>query len=351
MKRLFSCVALLFAAVAHAAPTAEPYATLSGETMGTSYTVRYRAAPNAAEPAVQSRMEARLQALIDSMSTFEPNSTISRFNRLPAEATLAVDADFLQVLADSRAIYQQSGGAFDPTVYPLVELWGFGAKQIAERLHRPPSKEEIATAKSQTGFEQVVNSGARLSKRQHGIGLDFSAIAKGYAVDALAAVLRDEFGINDYLVEIGGEIASQGRNPSGQPWRIAIAAPDEGSSDSVFTLQQPRGQSLHLATSGNYQNFVVYRGKTYGHSISPVSGEPVQGNAASVSVLHDSVALADGWATALSALPYPQALALAQRQQLKALFVMPSEKPSPSAPWQVVRTTALDSFLNMETSK
>ncbi|SMB81834.1 thiamine biosynthesis lipoprotein [Pasteurella testudinis DSM 23072] len=348
MKRLFSCFALLLATAAHAAPM---YATLSGETMGTSYTVRYRAASNAGEPAVQSRIEARLQSLIDSMSTFEPNSLISQFNRLPAEEKLAVGADFLQVLADSRDIYRQSNGSFDPTVYPLVELWGFGAKQIAERLRRPPSKAEIAAAKSQMGFEQVVNSGVWLSKRQNGIGLDFSAIAKGYAVDALAVVLRDEFGVNDYLVEIGGEIASQGCNPSGQPWRIAIASPDSDSTDSVFTLQQPAGQRLQLATSGNYQNFVVYRGKTYGHSISPLSGEPVQGNAASVTVLHDSVALADGWATALSALPYPQALALAQRQQLKALFVMPSENASPSPPWQVVRTTALDSLLKMETRK
>lgn len=321
------------------------YQSIEGQTMGTSYHITFQGGDQ--DPAIiQQTIDARLQAVNQSMSTYMPDSTISQFNRLPSGQNIVIDGDFAQVLQDSQHIYQASQHAFDPTVYPLVELWGFGSKMNVERLQAPPSEDSIASTKQLVGLDKVqlsqIGSNYQLQKSADGVGLDFSAIAKGYAVDVIANTLKNNYGVVNYMVEIGGEVATSGQNAQGKAWTLGIDTPTIDSTienrQTITTISQPKDGTLHIATSGGYRNSLVYNGVRYSHTINPVSGKPVAGNAPSVTVLHDSVALADGWATALTAIPYQEALTLANANQIKAIFVVENADKSG---FDIVKTQAL----------
>lgn len=339
----YTPIAIICSAALISACSDKPtYQKIEGQTMGTSYHISYQHPKGADAKAIQDTIDQRLQAINISMSTYMDDSTISKFNRLPSATPIEIDADFAKVLSDSQSIYQASDHAFDPTVYPLVELWGFGKQMSVERLQSPPTADEIAKAKAVIGLDKVVVNGQSIQKTADGVGLDFSAIAKGYAVDVIAQTLKDSYGITNYMVEIGGEVATLGQNDKGKPWTLAIDAPVMDSSvktrDIITTLTQPKDGSLHIATSGNYRNSVEYDGVRYSHTINPVTGYPVAGGAPSVTVLHDSVALADGWATALTAMPYADALAIANREGIQALFIIEN---SNKTGFDIVKTDAM----------
>ncbi|WP_227679016.1 FAD:protein FMN transferase [Psychrobacter sp. JCM 18903] len=332
------------------------YDYLSGETMGTSYHISYQLPANTDEAAIQASIDKRLQQINDSMSTYQADSTISQFNHLGKDIPLTIDADFAHVLDVSRIVYQQSGGAFDPTVMPLVDTWGFGSTMTVERLQSPPTALEIAQAKALVDFESIVQKEQSIYKTKDGVGLDFSAVAKGYGVDVIADVLRDDYQIRNYMVEIGGEIATSGVNNQQQPWQIAIDAPIEDSTVSerqtISAIRQPinTDNQMYLATSGNYRNSVIFDGQRYSHTIDPTTGKPIAGGAPSVTVAADSVALADAWATALTAMPYKKALATAKAQDIAALFVVladdakATDSDKNTDQWQVVQTPAMQAL-------
>lgn len=331
-NKLMRIFVAIFTIAAISACTKTPtYQKLEGQTMGTSYHITFEVPKNLAVSDVQNSIEKRLAQINASMSTYDKNSTISKFNTLPAGQTIQIDSDFIKVLDDSRTIYDKSGHAFDPTVYPLVELWGFGSKMSAERLQNPPSDDNINATKDKVGLDKITLNGNQLSKTADGVGLDFSAIAKGYGVDVIAGVLKNDYKINNYMVEIGGEVATSGLNHKGKSWTLAIDAPIMGSTVSTrqiaTTVSAPSGQPLHIATSGNYRNMLRYGDHMYSHTINPTSAQPVQNSAPSVSVIHHSVALADGWATALSAVPFQEALSMANRQQIQAIFITNDSAP------------------------
>ena len=328
------------------------YNNLSGETMGTSYHISYQLPKDVDEAAIQAAIDARLQQINNSMSTYQSDATISKFNRLAKGTPITIDADFSHVLAISRQVYELSGGAFDPTVMPLIETWGFGSTMTVERLQSPPSATEIAQALALVDFEAVVQKDDTNYKTKHGIGLDFSAVAKGYGVDVIADVLKNNYQIRNYMVEIGGEVATSGVSSQQQPWQIAIDAPIKGSTVSerqtMAAIRQPinNGNKMYLATSGNYRNSVVFDGKHYSHTIDPTTGEPIAGGAPSVTVVTESVAHADAWATALTAMPYEQALASAEKHNIAALFIILADGVDLNAAnskedWQIVETLAM----------
>lgn len=350
---LFSVISIGAALSLSACQQTPGYNYLSGETMGTSYHISYQLPEDIDEADIQAAIDERLQQINDSMSTYQSDSTISKFNQLAKNTPIVIDADFSHVLDVSRTVYQQSSGAFDPTVMPLIDVWGFGSTMTVDRLQSPPSAVQIAQAKALVDFDSVVQEEKELYKTKDGVELDFSAVAKGYGVDVIADVLRDDYQIRNYMVEIGGEIATSGVNGQQQPWQIAIDAPIQGSTVSerqtISAIRQPMksGNQMYLATSGNYRNSVLLEGKRYSHTIDPTSGEPIAGGAPSVTVAADSVALADAWATALTAMPYSKALSVAKEQNLAALFVVLADgvKPDASADtledWQVVQTPAM----------
>ncbi len=333
MKRLaFFCTAVgIFGLSACHQPQDQknqaPYETLTGQTMGTSYHITYQPSAQSDPTQLKASIDEALQAVNQSMSTYDPNSTISKFNALKAGESIQVEPMFVHVLTDSQTIYQASGKAFDPTVYPLVQLWGFGSDFSLEKLQRTPDPKDIQAAQAKIGLDKVILTQDQLSKTTDGVGLDFSAIAKGYGVDVIAGVLHDGYMISNYMVEIGGEVATLGVNAKGKPWTIAIDAPIMGSTVSdrkiATTISQPKDKALHLATSGNYRNMLELDGVRYSHTISPTTAKPVVNGSASVSVIHDSTALADGWATALSAVSLDEAIKLANEQGIKAVFINP----------------------------
>ncbi len=362
---LFGTMSLVSVLSLSACQQTPDYNYLTGETMGTSYHISYQLPDNADEAAIQASIDERLKQINDSMSTYQSDSTISKFNRLNKNTPIIIDADFSRVLDVSKIVYEQSGGAFDPTVMPLVETWGFGSTMTVERLQSPPTELEIAQAKALVDFESIVKEDNTVSKTKDGVELDFSAVAKGYGVDVIADVLREDYQIRNYMVEIGGEISTSGVNNQQQPWQIAIDAPIEGSTVSerqtISAIRQPKNTAsqMHLATSGNYRNSVIFDGKRYSHTIDPTTGKPIVGGAPSVTVAADSVALADAWATALTAMPYHKALDVAKAQNLAAMFVVLADDVKAEGSesntsdnvsddniddWQVVQTPAMQAL-------
>lgn len=321
------------------------YQQLQGKTMGTSYHISFFPTEKASDPAqIQAAIDKRLNAINASMSTYQDDSTISKFNQLPSNVPLEIDADFAKVLTDSQTVFAASNGAFDPTVYPLVELWGFGGKMNVERLQSPPTTDEIARAHKTVGLDKVQfdPQNRTINKTLDGVGLDFSAIAKGYAVDVIANTLKEQYGIVNYMVEIGGEVATSGKNAQGKAWTLGIDAPVLDNSidnrKTITTLTQPNDGKLHIATSGGYRNSLEYNGVRYSHTINAKTGKPVENSAPSITVLHDSVSLADGWATALTAVDYQTALKMANDNQIMAIFIIENANKTG---FEIVKTDAM----------
>lgn len=260
-------------------------------------------------------IEGLLEAVNKSMSTYQDDSEISRFNALEPDRWFPVSADFYTVLSAAMAIGWQSRGAYDVTVGPLVNLWGFGpAGPVAE----PPADDLITDILEDLGQDhlRLDGDGQRLLKRSP-VTLDFSSIAKGYAVDRIAQWLNAE-GLQRYLVEVGGEMRLAGLSSRGDPWRIAIERPDSAGRAVENAIQLT---DVGLATSGDYRNFFEIDGQRFSHSIDPRRGYPVAHDLVSVTVVHPSAMMADGWATALVVLGYEEAMAVAKEQGLAVYFI------------------------------
>jgi thiamine biosynthesis lipoprotein len=285
--------------------------------MGTSWHITVPGGA-AGEGALRAAIDAELEAINDSMSTWLDDSEISRFNRLPAGGGMAVSPRFAAVLEAALAIGAASGGAYDVTVAPLVDLWGFGAEGPRDGIPDPAA---LAATRARVGQEKLGwDPGRRWLDKRAAIAINFSSIAKGYAVDRVAAIL-EAAGFADYLVEIGGEMRVAGLSPRGDAWRVAVERPEAG------TRAVARGIELSdraIATSGDYRNFFTVDGERYSHLIDPRSGAPVTHDVVSVTVVDESCMVADGWATALAVLGREAALEVAAEAGL-AVYLLARE--------------------------
>ena len=286
--------------------------TISGTKMGTSYQITV-IADQLPPDDLEQQIEQLLAKVDNSMSTYKKDSEISQFNRLPVGQTMAISQEFAEVVKISRQIWQLSNGAFDPTIGPLVDLWGFGPDERHESI---PSSKTIELTKAQIGFDSVVLDEYKLSKTK-AVSIDLSAVAKGYAVDRVADLL-EMLALPDYLVEIGGEIRVSGFNADGVAWRIAMEQPQLFAEvDRVINITD-----IAVATSGDYRNYFEKDGVRYSHTIDPVTGRPIVHNLASVTVLTQSCAEADAWATAFSVLGVEQSLKLAEQLDIAAYMLV-----------------------------
>lgn len=314
VRRQFA--ALLLMLLAACSQTPEPV-TLNGATMGTTWTVRLGNIPaGVSVPALRAEIETLLERVNAQMSTYREDADISRFNRAAVGEVLSVPEDFTRVLAAALALAEATGGAYDPTVGPLVNLWGFGPDPSLDRI---PPEELLADARRQVGWQRIVfDPGSGALTQTGGLMLDFSSIAKGYAVDLLAERLL-QHGIDNHLVDIGGDLRTRGQRPDGRPWRIAIERPVAGSREvhSVLALGDRA-----MATSGSYRNFFRDQGRDFSHTIDPRSGYPVQHALVSVTVLHESCMQADALATAVSVLGPDEGLAYAREHELAVLMLV-----------------------------
>lgn len=293
-------------------------ASLSGATMGTTWAVTLYAKPGAVDvSALQQKLVQRLAQINRLMSTYDPDSEVSRFNNQTGLGCFSVSPETAEVVALAREISVLSSGAFDISVGPLVDLWGFGPPQ---RLPVLPSEEHVRGALARVGYQNVeICSGqAAIRKRIPTLRIDLSAVAKGYAVDDLAALLQQE-GLSDFIVEIGGELKVSGRRGDGTPWRVGIEKPVEGARDieTVVALSE-----TGMATSGNYRNYYVEDGERYVHTLDPVSGRPVRHKLASVSVLDSSCARADALATALMVMGEVKGRKFCEQNRIAAYFLI-----------------------------
>lgn len=286
--------------------------------MGTSYSVRVVPAPSASNAALlKERIEQSLERVNRQMSTYRADSDLMRFNRSRSLDWQPVPAELAHLVARAAAISRASDGLYDITAGPLVNLWGFGN---SGRRQAPPDADQIDALLPHIGHDKLQSraSPAALRKLDARIEIDLSSIAKGWAVDQLAALL-DDAGVDNYLVEIGGELRGRGRKPDGSAWHVAIERPADG------VRQIHSGVALvdaALATSGDYRNYFEADGMRFAHTIDPRSGRPVHHRLASVSVIADNCADADAWATALLALGQQRGPEVAEIQGLQALFLV-----------------------------
>lgn len=262
-------------------------------------------------------VEAEILDVENRMSTYIGDSEISRFNDYRDTDWFSVSALFCDAIREALNLAERTDGAFDMTVGPVVNLWGFGP---TGRIETPPDADELAERLALTGYERLHADCARPAIRKDlaGLYVDLSAYAKGYAVDRTAAILRDR-GIANFLVEIGGELRAAGHNARGKPWSIAVERPVAGgrSVQNIYELADAA-----MATSGDYRNFFEHQGLRYSHAIDPRSGRPVRHDGASVTVIADTAADADGLATALLVMGPAAGFEFAERESIAAYFLI-----------------------------
>lgn len=294
------------------APNPDPTGVLAfaGRTMGTTYSVKYVPPHSGVLGMPEVVTESALSAVNESMSTYDPDSEISIINRARAGTRVVISPDLLQVLTLSMRVHEETRGAFDITVGPLVSLYGFGATPAKG----PPDEEVLSAMKQRIGMNllEVRPEERSVQKRHDGVELDLSGVAKGFGVDQVAAEL-EKLEVVDYMVEVGGEIRVRGKKPDGSPWKLAIEEPTPLDRKLHATLVLPEGGGA-LATSGDYRNFRRIGQRVVSHTFDPRTRQPTPRRTASVSVVRPTAAEADALATALSVLTPDEALELSNQQ-------------------------------------
>jgi len=297
---------------------------LSGATMGTTYNVTLVTPDDQVVDvaAIKQHVDVLLLEINQSMSTYIADSELMRLNREPAGQWVPLSASLFEVLSMSRDISALSAGAFDVTIGPLVDLWGFGSG--SEQRDRVPSADELALVKQQFGQRFIeYDSAQRSVLRGIALRIDLSAIAKGYGVDRVSELLAEQ-GFEHHLVEIGGELRLSGHSQRGTPWRIAVESPVAGLSQRAQRAITLSG--LGMATSGDYRNYFEVGEQRYSHTIDPRTLKPIAHKLASVTVLSPLAAQADALATAFNVLGVEEALKLANQEAIAAFFLVKTEQ-------------------------
>ncbi len=313
---------------------------VSGATMGTTYSAKFVARSLTADQFwnIQLAIDEWLRGVDAAMSTYKADSELSRFNKHDSTEPFPVTQDVLQVFLLAQQVSEASDGAFDITVGPLVNAWGFGPEGGPETM---PDERRLDELRRQVGFTNIAidSASSSLVKRDPLVVADLSAIAKGYAVDGLAYLLVAR-GFTDFLVEVGGELRSSGEKPGRMPWVVGVEAPLPGVR-SLYATMELRGEAV--ATSGDYRNFWDADGDRYSHIIDPRTGRPLPYVGAAVTVIHERAVLADAWATAMTVLGPVEGAALAERLDLGVIFVQQSESGITETRTRALRDRRLES--------
>ncbi|MEY3221013.1 MAG: hypothetical protein RIT27_2370 [Pseudomonadota bacterium] len=294
---------------------------LEGSTMGTTYHITLvNVPPHLKEPDIKQRIDTLLNEVNQQMSTYKKDSELSLLNQNSSTDWIPISNALFIVLQEAIRVSQLSDGAFDITVGPLVNLWGFGPQWHEEKI---PSPEMIAETKQKVNYQylNLQSNPPAVRKTRADIYIDLSGIAKGYGVDVIADFLEQQ-GILNYLVEIGGELRLKGQNAQGKKWKVAVEKPipNVRAVQSVIEIN-----NAGVATSGDYRNFFELNGRRFSHIINPKTGEPVQTNVVSATILDPkSCMTADAWAKVPIVMGAEKALALADRENI-AMFLLLKE--------------------------
>ena len=292
--------------------TPEVYTTDSGHIFGTQYNIKYKSVED-----LHKEIKATLLQVDNSLSMFNKNSIISAFNN---NRDTTANEMFTEVFNLAQEISAKTGGAFDITVAPLVNAWGFGFKE-----GELPDSATVEELRSKVGYTTVALVDRKLVKQDPGTMLDCSAIAKGYGCDMIARML-DSRNITDYMIEIGGEVVTKGKNDRSTAWNISISKPTENTTGSHNAHQRIVAISdKAMATSGNYRNFRIENGKKYAHTIDPRTGYPVQHSLLSATVIADNCAKADAYATSFMVMGLEKAIEQCKSDSIEAFFIYSNE--------------------------
>ncbi len=292
--------------------TPEVYTTDSGHIFGTQYNIKYKSVED-----LHKEIKATLLQVDNSLSMFNKNSIISAFNN---NRDTTANEMFAEVFNLAQEISAKTGGAFDITVAPLVNAWGFGFKE-----GELPDSATVEELRSKVGYATVALVDRKLVKQDPGTMLDCSAIAKGYGCDMIARML-DSRNITDYMIEIGGEVVTKGKNDRGTAWNISISKPTENTTGSHNAHQRIVAISgKAMATSGNYRNFRIENGKKFAHTIDPRTGYPVQHSLLSATVIADNCAKADAYATSFMVMGLEKAIEQCKSDSIEAFFIYSNE--------------------------
>ncbi|KII80366.1 FAD:protein FMN transferase [Vibrio renipiscarius] len=292
---------------------------LSGPTMGTTYNIKYIEQEGLATADVlQAEIDRLLEEVNDQMSTYRKDSELSRFNQHQTSEPFTVSPQTATVVKEAMRLNGLTLGALDVTVGPLVNLWGFGPEARPDVV---PTEEELAARKAYTGIQHLSLEGNALSKDIPNLYVDLSTIAKGWGVDVVANYLQSQ-GIQNYMVEVGGEMRLKGVNREGVGWRIAIEKPsvDERSIQEII---EPG--DMAIATSGDYRNYFESDGVRYSHIIDPKTGYPIHHKVVSVTVLDASSMTADGLATGLMVLGEERGMQIANENNIAAFMIVKTD--------------------------
>jgi thiamine biosynthesis lipoprotein len=307
-------LSVLLLAVVTLSGCGEQLLEFGGPTMGSRYSVKYlRGDKGPTVEQAQAATEAILAEVDQQLSTYRDDSLIAQFNAMPANSCQPMPAQLLALVAFAEQLSVQSAGAFDLTLEPLLNLWGFGPQSSIQQV---PTAAQIAQVSERVGYQHLRVDGQLLCKDAD-VAVDFNSIGAGYAVDRISARLA-ELGVSSYLVEATGELKAQGQKPDGSAWRIAIEAPLEHQqvAEKILSLD-----GYGVSTSGDYHNYFERDGLRYSHSLDPQTGAPIRHTLAQVTVVDRSVQRADGLSTLLMVLGPELGLQFAEREGIAALFV------------------------------
>ena len=289
---------------------------LSGETMGTTFNI-IAIGEDLDETALGTAVQDTLARVNGKMSNWDPNSEVSTFSASTDTGPVAVSDEFALVIEAAQDVHAKSNGTFDVTLGPLIELWGFGPRKPEDPVPADADIQAALDAVGQAKLLKLDRAAGTLAKSNPSVGINLSAIAKGYGIDAVAETLR-EAGIEDYMVEIGGDLVAKGENEKGEDWRIGIEKPETDAQGIQLIVPL---DDLGMATSGDYKNFFEQDGVRYSHIIDPTTGRPITHRTTSVTVLADNAMLADAWATAMLALGQDKGMKLAEQHKLAVFFI------------------------------
>ncbi|WP_232470517.1 MULTISPECIES: FAD:protein FMN transferase [Methylococcus] len=312
------CGGLVLGAALTACQSGENETLLSGDVQGTTYHIKMvldglpldQAALKQAVDAVYNDIDLKL-------SNYREDSEISRLNREATTDWLTVSPEIAELVDIARQVHDKTDGCYDLTIKPLFDLWGFSRHQ-----NRVPTDDEIAAVLPHIGMDklEVDAPGRRLRKKDPALRIDLSSIAQGYTVSRVAGLLETK-GIENYLVEIGGEMKVKGRKANGKPWRVAVEKPTPYTREVERILDIHQTEGTAIMTSGTYRNFFQEGDKTYSHILDPKTGRPVTHHLLSVTLLHADPTWADAWSTALLCLGEQKGYTTAEREGLKALLI------------------------------
>lgn len=299
-------------------PKKEPL-KIQGFTQGTTYSISLflPEGSQVTQGELEQAISQELARIDEVFSNYREDSVIEKLNAQHTTEPLTTEAELVSLIESARNIHRASQGCYDLTIKPLFDLWGF-----KKDVFSPPSAETLAQTLNTVGMDKLETLNAtQLRKQQPELRIDVSSIGQGYSVERLANLLRAHYDINNFMVEIGGEMQVRGHKPDGSPWRIAIEKPLPRERKMHKILSFDSGEPMAVMASGTYRHYFDSEGKRYSHILDARSGKPVEHNTVSATVLHASPSLADAWSTAFLCLGSEQGLKIANEQQIAVLFI------------------------------